>query len=50
MAGKRLEPGTVEAPRDGRLHLASLCPFVAAYLGRHPEPDDLAVYDPQTGA
>jgi predicted GNAT family acetyltransferase len=39
--GARLVAGTLEDIRARGLRLVPLCPFVAAYLRRHPEAADL---------
>ncbi len=39
--GARLVAGTLEEIRARGLRLVPLCPFVAAYLRRHPEAADL---------
>ena len=39
--GERLVAGTLEDLRARGLKLVPLCPFVRAYLRRHPDQDDL---------
>ncbi len=45
--GARLVSGALEDIRARGLGLVPLCPFVAAYLRRHPEYTDLVVRDPE---
>lgn len=47
--GSQLVAGALDDIRSRGLRLAPLCPFVAAYLRRHPEQTDLVVHDPQPG-
>jgi uncharacterized protein len=47
--GSRLVSGAVADLRRRGLRLVPLCPFVAAYLRRHPEDADLVVDDPRPG-
>lgn len=44
--GSRLVAGALADLRSRGLKLVPLCPFVAAYLRRHPEHQDLVVRDP----
>jgi uncharacterized protein len=44
--GSRLVAGALGDLRNRGLKLVPLCPFVAAYLRRHPEDGDLVVEDP----
>ena len=44
--GARLVAGVLADLRSRGLRLVPLCPFVAAYLRRHPEQRDLVVDDP----
>ena len=46
--GSRLVKGALDDIRARGLGLVPLCPFVAAYLRRHPEYADLVVRDPAT--
>ncbi|HEX5780095.1 MAG TPA: GNAT family N-acetyltransferase [Xanthobacteraceae bacterium] len=39
--GSRLARGVLEAARARGLKVVARCPFVAAYMKRHPEYDDL---------
>jgi predicted GNAT family acetyltransferase len=39
--GSTLVRGALELARAQRLKVASRCPFVSAYLGKHPEFNDL---------
>ena len=39
--GSRLIKGALEQARARKLKVASRCPFVGAYLGKHPEFNDL---------
>jgi uncharacterized protein len=39
--GSRLVRGALEAIRLRGLKVAATCPFVAAYMGKHPEFNDL---------
>jgi uncharacterized protein len=41
--GARLVAGALEDIRDRGLKLVASCPFVRAYLGRHPEDGDLVM-------
>lgn len=45
--GSRLVAGALDDLRGRGLGLVPLCPFVAAYLRRHPEQQDLVVADPE---
>lgn len=47
--GSQLVAGALDDIRSRGLGLVPLCPFVAAYLRRHPEQTDLVVHDPQPG-
>jgi uncharacterized protein len=47
--GSRLVAGALADLRSRGLGLVPLCPFVAAYLRRHPEQADLVVADPRSG-
>ena len=47
--GSRLVSGALDDLRRRGLSVVPLCPFVAAYLRRHPEETDLVVRDPQPG-
>lgn len=42
--GSRLAAGTLEAIRARGLKLVPLCPFVAAYIRRHPDSADLVAH------
>jgi predicted GNAT family acetyltransferase len=44
--GSRLVAGTLDDLRRRGLKVVPVCPFVAAYIRRHPEYDDLVVSDP----
>jgi uncharacterized protein len=44
--GERLVTGTLEDLRARWLKLVPLCPFVRAYLRRHPDQADLVAGDP----
>ena len=44
--GSRLVAGALADLRSRGLKLVPLCPFVADYLRRHPEHQDLVVRDP----
>ena len=44
--GNRLVAGALDDIRARGLRLVPVCPFVAAYLRRHPEQRDLVVRDP----
>ena len=44
--GSRLVAGALEDIRARGLSLEPVCPFVRAYLARHPEHSDLVVSDP----
>ena len=44
--GERLVAGALEDLRARGLKLVPLCPFVRAYLRRHPDQDDLVAGDP----
>ena len=44
--GSRLVAGALDDIRARGLRLVPVCPFVAAYLRRHPEQRDLVVRDP----
>jgi uncharacterized protein len=46
--GSRLVGGALDDIRSRGLRVAPACPFVAAYLGGHPEQRDLVVRDPAT--
>jgi uncharacterized protein len=46
--GSQLVRGALDDLRDRGLRLVPLCPFVAAYLRRHPEYADLVGVDPAT--
>lgn len=39
--GEQLVAGALDDIRSRGLHIVPLCPFVAAYIRRHPEYDDL---------
>jgi predicted GNAT family acetyltransferase len=45
--GSRLVAGALDDVRSRGLRVVPLCPFVAAYLRRHPEQTHLVVHDPQ---
>ncbi len=47
--GSRLVAGTIRDIRTRGLKLVPLCPFVAAYLRRHPDDADLVAGDPAVG-
>ena len=47
--GSRLVAGALADIRRRGLGLIPVCPFVAAYLRRHPEERDLVVPDPAVG-
>jgi predicted GNAT family acetyltransferase len=44
--GSALVKGVIDDARTRGLHIVPLCPFVEAYLRRHPSDADLAVADP----
>lgn len=44
--GSRLVSGALDDIRARGLRVAPVCPFVTAYLRRHPEQRDLVVRDP----
>jgi uncharacterized protein len=44
--GERLVAGALADLRARGLRLVPLCPFVGAYLGRHPDQADLVADDP----
>jgi uncharacterized protein len=46
--GSRLVRGALDDLRARGLRVVPLCPFVAAYLRRHPEDADLVAIDPAT--
>ena len=46
--GSRLVGGALDDIRARGLRVAPVCPFLAAYLRRHPEQRDLVVRDPAT--
>jgi len=46
--GSRLVSGALQDIRTRGLRVAPVCPFVAAYLRRHPEQRDLVTGDPAT--
>jgi hypothetical protein len=46
--GSRLVSGALEDIRTRGLRVAPVCPFVTAYLRRHPEQRDLVTGDPAT--
>ncbi len=39
--GSRLAKGALEMARAQKLKVVAQCPFVAAYMGKHPEYQDL---------
>jgi len=39
--GSRLARGVLDAARERGLKVRARCPFIAAYMKRHPEYDDL---------
>jgi predicted GNAT family acetyltransferase len=41
--GSKLVRGTLEAARAQGLKVVAKCPFVAAYIGKHPEFNDLVL-------
>jgi uncharacterized protein len=45
--GARLVAGTLDDVRARGLHVVPICPFVRAYIRRHPEYGDLVVRDTQ---
>jgi uncharacterized protein len=45
----RLVAGALEDIRERGLHVVPICPFVRAYIGRHPEHGDLVVRDLEVG-
>jgi predicted GNAT family acetyltransferase len=45
--GTRLIEGALQDIRSRGLHVVPVCPFVRAYLRRHPEQRDLVVSDPR---
>lgn len=47
--GSRLVAGALDDVHRRGLRLVPRCPFVAAYLRRHPEDADLVVRDPEPG-
>jgi uncharacterized protein len=44
--GSRLVAGALADIRSRGLRLVPVCPFVSAYIARHPEYDDLVVANP----
>jgi predicted GNAT family acetyltransferase len=46
--GGRLAADALDDIRSKGLNVVPLCPFVAAYIRRHPEYEDLVVRDPAT--
>jgi predicted GNAT family acetyltransferase len=46
--GSRLARGALDDIRARGLRVVPLCPFVAAYIRRHPEYADLVTTDPAT--
>lgn len=46
--GSVLAAGALDDLRARELRVVPLCPFVAAYIRRHPEYGDLVVADPAT--
>jgi predicted GNAT family acetyltransferase len=46
--GSRLVGGALDDIRGSGLHVVPLCPFVASYIRRHPEYEDLVVDDDET--
>jgi predicted GNAT family acetyltransferase len=48
--GSQLVEQALDDIRARRLHVVPLCPFVAAYIRRHPGYADLVVADPATPA
>ncbi len=46
--GSRLVRDALDDIRARGLRVAPVCPFVAAYLRRHPEQRDLVLRDPAT--
>jgi predicted GNAT family acetyltransferase len=46
--GNRLVARALGDIRARGLHVVALCPFVAAYIRRHPEQRDLVASDPTT--
>ena len=44
--GSALVAGALDDARDRGLHVVPICPFVDAYVRRHPEYGDLVVDDP----
>jgi uncharacterized protein len=44
--GSRLVAGALDDIRSRGLRVVPVCPFVTAYLRRHPEQRDLVVPDP----
>ena len=46
--GSELVAGALEDIRSRGLRVVPVCPFVASYVGRHPEYDDLVAEDPAT--
>jgi predicted GNAT family acetyltransferase len=46
--GSQLVRGALDDLRARGLRVVPLCPFVAAYLRRHPEDADLVAVDPAT--
>jgi predicted GNAT family acetyltransferase len=46
--GSALVAGALDDIRSRGLHVVPLCPFVAAYIRRHPEYDTLVTLDPAT--
>jgi uncharacterized protein len=47
--GSRLVAGALNDIRAHGLRVVPVCPFVRAYIGGHPEYDDLLSGDPQVG-
>jgi predicted GNAT family acetyltransferase len=46
--GTELVKGALDDIRERGLHVVPVCPFVAAYIRRHPEYAELVVEDDQT--
>lgn len=46
--GSELVAAALEDVRSRGLRVVPVCPFVASYVGRHPEYDDLVAEDPAT--
>jgi predicted GNAT family acetyltransferase len=47
--GSELVAGALDDIRARREHVIPICPFVRAYIRRHPEYNELVVRDPELG-